>query len=611
MAELKFISTIRATASQVRDDAKVYISRVYGRAGTLFTEASPFAQILGVLTEIQELILFYLEDAVVEQNIYTAQHSESIYGMSRLTGHDATRGFAATGEIEFRWKPGVDFDKISGTGITIDNRAELKFDLNGLTYTLLTSKDRFRLEKSNNTVISTAIIQGKFESQTFTGEGEALQSYNIQIKGLSDHSKINVSVNGEVWTKQQSLYDLQRDEKGYLVKTGISGGLDLYFGNTAFGMAPALGSKIEVEYVVHDGKKGNLDDSNDLTLKWQATGVDSLGESHDLNNFLDLTVTSSPKMGTDKENTQFTKIMTPLASKSFVLATPDNYEYFLSRYGIFSYLDAYNTTDDQYLDDDNVIYIFAIPDVRKKLSKNQDYFSIPQEEMFFDQNEYDKMHTVLQDSGQQMVTTEVVFVKPKIRKYSMDVNVRFFEGFTKDEISSEIRSKIDEYLLNITRRDKLPKSDIIYILEEIEGIDAVNVKFISETEETARRLGYFESKIVTVVPQDPVTLENVGNGKQKYVFFKRIEDVSTVTVDEKTIIPETVVGLDRWGDIIMEKEEVAVFRGGWQDRDGDEIVDDVLVNAEAALSINFEGDPVPRTIYTRLQAGDRKALKKS
>ena len=75
------------------------------------------------------------------------------------------------------------------------------------------------------------------------------------------------------------------------------------------------------------------------------------------------------------------------------------------------------------------------------------------------------------------------------------------------------------------------------------------------------------------------------------------------------VVMEEVVGLDRWGDIIMEKEEVAVFRGGWQDRDGDEIVDDVLINAEAALSINFEGDPVPRTIYTRLQAGNRKALK--
>jgi hypothetical protein len=65
MAELKFLSTLRTTATQIKDDARVYISRIYGRAGTLFTEASPFAQILSVMSEIQELILFYLEDAIV------------------------------------------------------------------------------------------------------------------------------------------------------------------------------------------------------------------------------------------------------------------------------------------------------------------------------------------------------------------------------------------------------------------------------------------------------------------------------------------------------------------------------------------------------------------
>ena len=609
MAELKFLSTLRSSASQIRDDARTYITRVYKRANTLFTEASPFAQILSVLSEIAELIMFYIEDATVEQNIYTAQQPESIYGLSRLTGHDATRGFAATGEIEFRWKPGADFSKIAGTGLTIDSRAKLKFDANGLMYTLLTDKDRFRLEKTNKLSIKTAIIQGEFESQKFTGLGTALQSFNVQTRGLSDHSKVSVSINGEKWTKHESLYDLQRNEKGYLLKTGISGGLDIYFGNEAFGMIPPKGSEIEVEYVKHAGPTGNLPDGADLTVKWDAEGEDSLGEMHDLNQFLDVTITSSPKMGADKESTVFTKVMTPLASKSFVLATPDNYEYFLSRYGLFSYIDAYNTTDDQYLDDDNVIYIFAVPDVRKKLASGQDYFSIPQQEMFFDQNEYDKMYQVLQDSGQQMVTTEVVFVKPQIRKYSMDVNIRYFEGFTKEELATEIRERIGTYLLNITRRDKLPKSDIVYILEEIEGIDAVNVRFISETEETARRLGYFESVTTTVVPQEPVTLETVGNGKQKYVFFKRIEEVETVDVDETTIIPETVKGLDQWGDIIMEKEEVAVFRGGWQDRDGDEIVDDVLINAEAALSINFDGDPVPRTIYTRVQAGNRTALR--
>ncbi len=609
MAELKFLNTVRATADQIKADTKTYVSRVYKRANTLFTEASPFAQIISVFAELYELVMFYIEDATVEQNIYTAQQTESIYGMSRLTGHDATRGFAATGEIEFRWKPGADLSKIAGTGLNIEGRAKLKCDQNGLFYTLMTSKDRYRLEKSNLNKVSTAIIQGEYESQSVTGTGEKLQSFNIQTKKLSDHSKCSVSVNGEKWTKHESLYDLLNNEKGYLLKTGISGGIDVYFGNGAFGAIPALGHIIEIEYVKHEGFSGNLDDGRDITFKWDSEGTDSLGEAHDLNEFLDITMTSSPKMGADRESTDFTKIMTPLASKSFVLATPDNYEYFLSRYGQFSYVDAYNTTSDEYLDDDNVIYIFATPDIRKKLATGQDYFSIPENEMFFDQNEYDKMSQVIQDSGQQMVTTEVVFVKPQVRKYSMDINIRYFEGFTKEEIFNDVRAAVSDYMLNVTRRDKLPKSDIVYILEEIEGIDAVNVRFISETEETARRLGYYESVTTTIQPQEPVLLEDIGNGKQKYIFFKKIEEVKTVDVDESTVIPYTVAGLDQWGDIIMEKEEVAVFRGGWQDRDGDDIVDTALINAEAALSVNFDPSPVPRTIYTRVQAGNRKALK--
>lgn len=609
MAELKFLSRIRIGAADIKADAETFISRVYNRANTLFTTASPFSQIIGVLSEISDLIMFYIEDSVVEQNIYTAQQAESIYGMSRLTGHDATRGFAATGEIEFRWKPGADMSKIAGSALNIESRAQLSFDANGLKYTLLNSNDKFKLEKTNYRSIKTAIIQGTFESQTVTSNGDKLQSFSINTGGLSDHNKVSVSVNGELWTKHSSLYDLGADEKAYLVKTGISGGLDIYFGNGSFGMIPPSGASILVEYVKHSGLLGNLDDSPDLTIKWDAQGVDSNGTEHDLNEFLDVTITSSPKMGGDREDTKFTKIMTPMASKSFVLATPDNYEYFLSRYNMFSYIDAYNTTDDQYLDDDNVIYIFAVPDIKKKLAKNQDYFTLPQSEMFLDQGEYDAMHRVLEDSGQQMVTTEVVFVKPQIRYYSMDINIRYFEGYTREEIYSAVRSKVSDYLLNITRRDKLPKSDIIYILEAVEGVDAVNVKFISETEETALRNGYYESVNVSVVPQEPVTLETVGNGKQKYVFFKQIEDVKVVPVKNSNDIPYTVKGLDQWGDIIMEKEEVAVFRGGWLDRDGDVIEDDVLMNAEAAVSINFEADPVPRTIYTRVQAGNRRALK--
>ena len=171
MAELKFLSTLKISANQIKTDARTYISRVYKRANTLFTEASPFAQIISVMAELGELIMFYIEDSLVEQNIYTAQQPESIYGISRLTGHDATRGFAATGEIEFRWKVGAELGKIAGTGLNIDARSELQCELNGLTYTLLSSQEKFRLEKANKYNVKCAIVQGKFEKQTFTGTG--------------------------------------------------------------------------------------------------------------------------------------------------------------------------------------------------------------------------------------------------------------------------------------------------------------------------------------------------------------------------------------------------------------------------------------------------------
>ena len=608
MADLKFLDRLRVTGAQIKQDARTYVSRIYNRAGTLFTEASPFAQLLGVMGEVAELIMFYIEDSLVEQNIYTAQQSESIYGMSRLTGHDATRGYAAFGEVSFRWKPGADFSKIAGTGLTFDGRAILKFDSNGLKYTVQTSRDRFRVEKSNKSAFTCEIIQGVYEIQTVTGTGENLQSFNINTKGLTDHNKITVYVNGEVWTKHISLYDINANENAYLVKTGIGGGLDLYFGNGSFGMPPAKGATIEVEYIKHDGTKGNLREGSDLTVKWDTEGEDSIGELHDLNEFFDVTVTSAPKMGADRESTEFTKILTPLASKSYVLATPDNYEYFLSKYNQFSYIDAYNRTDDQYLDDDNVIYIFAMPDFKRKVTSGQDYFSLPEQEMFFTQSEYDAMYQVLQNSGQMMVTTEVKFVEPQVKKYSMDVSIRHFEGFTKQEIMNDVRDAISNYLMNITRRDKLPKSDIVYILEEIEGIDSVNVRFISQVEEEALRLGYYDSVITTLLPQEPVTLEDIGNGKQKYVFFQKIEDVTQIKLNPGDSIPDSVRGLDQWGDIILDKEEVAVFRGNWLDREGDTVADDVRMNEEAALSINFDEKPVPRTIYSRVQSGNRRAL---
>ena len=606
MAEFKFLNTSRIKANEMISDTRTYIARLYGRTSELFTTASPFSQILDVLSEITKLIFFYIEDSTVEQNILTAQNPESIYGLSRLAGHDAFRGASAYGEIKIRLNTSASTD-IAGDALNISKNSTIKCSSNGLEYILKTNADKFRIEKSNSNYIYIPVIQGKVENQTVTATGEKLQSFNIIIKGITDHHSVRVSVNSELWTKYDSLYDMKVGTKGYLVKTGINGGLDVYFGNGSFGSIPQEGASIDIEYIVTDGSGGNLTGSKDLTFKFVTEGFDSLGEEHDLNQLLESSFTVTPKMGADPEDIALTKLIAPLQSHSFILATPNSYEHFLSRYGMFSYLDAYNTTEDGYLDDDNVIYLFMLPDTKKKLTKNKDYFNLGLDEFFFSSDEKNGILNLLEKSGQQMVTTEVKIVEPKVQKFRMDVKVRYFEGYNKKTLYSEIRSKISEYLISITRRDRLPKSDIIAILESIEGIDSVNVKFTSQVEEDARRNGFYTLEKVTVTPSTPV-LEDIGNGKSKYVFFKRTVTTQRVDFEPNAALPEEVINLDSFGDIILESQEVALFRGGWQDRDGVEVLDDAKLGEMAALYIYFDEPAVKNTIFAQIQAKNRKAL---
>jgi hypothetical protein len=606
MADNNFLSTSRIKVGEMIDDVRSYVTRVYGEVEGAFTTASPFSQLLDVISQIGRLIFFYIEDATVEQNIITAQNPESIYGLSRLAGHDSFRGAAASGELKLRL--GVSgLEDIAGDALNIPANATIECKDNGLKYTLRTSNDQFRLEKSNSNYIFIPVIQGEYESQNLTSTGEAFQSFNVITKSMVDHSQVRIKVNSNLWSKYDSLYDMKKGTNGYLVKTGITGGLDIYFGNGSFGEIPSSGSTIEVEYLKIGGSMGNLNGRADLSFKFKTEGTDSLGNTHDLNELLESEFTVAPKMGANPEDIELTKLIAPLQSHSFVLATPDNYEHFLSRYGMFSYLDAYNTTDDGYLDDDNVIYLFMLPNTLKKLQNNKDYFNLDTSEFFFTEIEKEGILGLLEKSGRQMVTTEVKVVDPKPQYFRMDIKVRYFEGYTKANLSTEIRSKIAEYLINITRRDRLPKSDIVAIIEAIDGIDSVNVKFTSEKEETARRLGYYISETVTVTPSTPV-LTDIGNGKQKMVFFKRNVTTSQVNFEPGAALPENVINLDSFGDIILEKEEVALFRGGWLDSKNLMVKDEVKTGEKAAMSIYFDEPAVKNTIFAKVQAKNRKAI---
>ena len=230
-----------------------------------------------------------------------------------------------------------------------------------------------------------------------------------------------------------------------------------------------------------------------------------------------------------------------MTSRNFVLANPDNYIYFLEKFNYFSFINAYSNKNDEDITDDNVIYLFLIPDIQKRIKSNENYFSVPQSEFLLKEDEKNMILKMIDESGQKMITTVVKIVDPIFKRYAININLEIFEGYNRDVIRNEIESALSNYFLNNKRVDKIPKSDLIAIIEDIDGVDSINLWFISE--------------------------ENEKN---------------------KKINPDADdVGIDEFGDIVCEKGDLVLIRGGWYTRDGIYINDVVDSNKLGSVNINF------------------------
>ncbi|HOF06525.1 MAG TPA: hypothetical protein PKY44_00635 [Bacteroidales bacterium] len=521
------ISKTRIQAEEILEDIKNYLKNKYNQSDKVFTPSSAFGQILYAISYITEMILFFIEDSITELNIFTASKKSSIYGLSRLTGHNPTRSVSATGEITFSLH---DISNVKGDSILIPKYSKIKCINNNRIYILNLEEDYLLINIKDKKTYYSKIIQGELQSQTFTGTGEKLQSYNVAARGSQqfENNFVNVYVNGELWSKKDSLYDLSMNEKGYIIKTGINSGIDIYFGNMYFGMIPPLGSSIRVEYLLSSGTNGNLLLNNDVYFEWIDNGYDNLGNDINLNDTLYTALHKQINFGADYESPEFTKLIAPEMSRSFVLATTENYKYFFKKFNYFSSIDAFTTFEDNYIDDDNVIYLFLIPDISKRLTSNENYFTVNTEYFKLTNEENDKIIDLIEESGSKMINTIVKLVDPVIKKYVINIYLVIYEKYSVDTIYDDIIMRLSDYFLSLQRRDLIPASDLVKIIEDVDGVDSVNLYFISEENEQKHM-------------EDP-------NDKNLY-------------------------GLDVLGNIVMKKNELPVIRGGWSDRLGNVYLD--------------------------------------
>ena len=502
-----FFENSRLKASDLVQQAVEYLIIKYEQAANVFTPASPFGQLLSVISNIAELIFTYISHTAEELNIRTAQNIESIQGLAQLAGHEAYRGGSAYGVM----------------GVKLN-----------------------------------------------TSNGTPLQSFNPVIKGMVDHDNIAVRVNGKEWYKVNSLYDMPiydddnpEASECFIVKTSPTIGISIFFGNDNFGKIPPAGALIEVVYIKTSGSIGNSN-STGLSYKFIDMGIDEYGNEVDLNDVLITETIAPPMLGSDYENPEFTKAIAPKSSKSFVLATPDNYVNFLSKYNQFSFIYAYHTKYDDDITDDNVIYLKVIPNIKKKLSSSEDYFEVPVSEFILDKYEKESLMAALENSGRMLIGSEVEIVDPEVKFFTINVILRYFDNIDRSSVTSNIRSLLNKYFLNINRSDIIPKSDLIALIEGIEGVDACDVFFISKENEMAKRNGYY---------------------------YDEFGVMFTVGDDE-----DPQIGFDSYGNIVMDKGCIYVPRGGWKDANDNYYTLTPEAGKIGPLNIFFE-TPVINTTY--------------
>lgn len=544
----------------------------YAQSEQMFTVASAWGQIIFVLQNLAQFILFFIEDSITELNIITATRESSIYGIAASVGHNATRASSAVGEIQLVWN-NADPSEVGGNAILIPNKSVLKFSDTGSRFILNLTQDYVRFNINSSTKINCQIIQGEIKTANFTGEGTPLQSFNVREKfsGSIENNNVSVYVDDTLCKNYVSLYDMPFNSKSVMIRTSINQGIDIIFGNGKMGFIPPSGSNIRVEYIETTGFSGNVQGNiNQVRFEFDDEGTDLYGNTITLNDYIKVNCTVIPQLGANQESLRLTKILAPKTSRNYILANPENYITYFEKFGTFSIIEAFNNINGTYLDDQSIVYVLLVPDVNLKLSSNQNYFNLLPSDFKLSEYQKSSIINVIDKSGQKIVGTEVKLLDPKISRYIVNTVITVYEGYDPDTIKNAIIDVYSQYFISIRRRDIIPRSDLIALVESIPGVDSVMVFFVSEKNEM------YQSTIAGLPADDP----------------------------RRKIIQ----GLNNFGDIVMEKDEIVVISGGWSDSNG--VYYDLGADLSKLSSVNIEITGfTPYTYNTQINALNKASIK--
>jgi hypothetical protein len=500
----QFIKGNRIRSDQVLQDIKLYLIKTYKQSRKVFTYATSFGQLTLVLINIKELVFSYLADAVTNLYFTESKRDSAIRGLAELVGHKAFRGASSVGQISVFLKPGSKVDGIPGGIVYFTNYLRVKCANNNLEYVLDLGTDDVIFDVNNTRSLNMNIMQGKLRWKTFTARGGNMQSYVVSAseRETLDERFLKVTVNGAPAYPYDSLYDIPyRETKkfGYVVKNVVGeNGFSVVFGVGSAVMVPDAGAEVRVDYMITDADLGNVTERS-IYYEFVDTGVNSMGEDVDLNSFFSISSILPPDFGAAKEPIELTKVIAPLVTRNYILHDEKSIKYFLERMNFFSTVRVFQ------FDTQNVNNYDAllIPKIYASMH-GYDYFGFDVNNLLLTDVEKVRLLNAVHESGIKSANINLNILNPSIKRFSTILHIDAFKSVNgrstnETDLRTRIRDAIGQHMLSNTRINKVPNSDIVKLIDDLDAVDAVKVTFFCEDATMIDALGNVSAGDTSIV----------------------------------------------------------------------------------------------------------------
>lgn len=526
------------------DTMRSYLQKALASIGVNYKSSQIFGVLLNGIKGVMQNVMFYIEDAFTEQNVFTAVRKKSIFNLAKISGYTPYYGCAAVGTAVISVIAGNGTVYSSGTNsvskLYISDGLQLRDTNTGLVYTISMPVDEYVIDVSKPLVQHEfKIIEGTYYYSQYTATGYLFETFDVGVNGLWDDNYIQVTVNGEEYSRVASIYEASAEEKAYVLRNGYDSLFSVSFGNGTYGKCLNEGDTVRVKYLKHNGTSGNvaLDNIYSGRFMFDTMVSDAKGNYVNAANYLNIEINNSISGGTNADTIREVKNAIGAESRSLVYVTPENFMLFMKRFSFVGWCNVVTKPNSL------SVTGMCLKNTGNIVTDTSDYYNITKDDLLLTDTEKEMMLTSLENSGKLFAGIQFSLEDPVVREFAAVCYVKLTNGtVNRDAATERIRNVFADYFMSINKSKLyIPKTAIIVkIMDSCSDIiESVDFDFISETNERAYKNGY-------------------------YTRYSQDKDGSFYTASA-AYEPGSTVFIDDFGNIQLDSElETALLHGGFK-----------------------------------------------